>query len=290
MGANPRTRGPAVDDIEHIDDSEYHTTALNEACASGNVKILERLRPNTSDDLAGMLERAAVSADRDSLAYLLDLGANPNDRPDGGSSALDACIRHLGWEDSDRVLYGYGATYQTPGHKVPKSREAIKLLLQHGATWKPERSTLNDTRRILYRLEPEVTVELIGQLLKTEDGASGVRELLRVPRMQQHLAGCRDRLSNVGLTMDGQQRPDVKVAHEPSPSGPAQYDRDRLYEELWSEPAKNVCQRYGISQAALTSVCRKLEIPTPPSGYWAKRHARHTSRPALLPLGFRKRR
>lgn len=47
--------------------------------------------------------------------------------------------------------------------------------------WKPEPSTLNDTRRILYRIEPEVTVELIGQLLNQEEGETGVRELLRVP-------------------------------------------------------------------------------------------------------------
>jgi hypothetical protein len=31
--------------------------------------------------------------------------------------------------------------------------KAIKLLLQHGAMWKPEPSTLNDTRRILYKIE-----------------------------------------------------------------------------------------------------------------------------------------
>jgi ankyrin repeat protein len=130
VGANPRTRGPAVDDVEHIDDPEWHTTALEEACASGNAKLLERLKPSLSDDLASMLDRAAFSAHRDVLAYLLRLGASPNDKPDGGSRALDACIRHLGWEDFDRVRYGYGPTYQTPGHKVSKGREAIKLLLQ----------------------------------------------------------------------------------------------------------------------------------------------------------------
>jgi ankyrin repeat protein len=116
-GANPRSSGPALDDANHVDDSERHTTAMAEACASGNVDVLKRLKPSSSDDLAGMLERAAFSAHRDVLAYLLDLGANPNDRPDGGSSALEACIRHLGWEDFDRVQYGYRANYQTPGYK-----------------------------------------------------------------------------------------------------------------------------------------------------------------------------
>jgi hypothetical protein len=61
-----------------------HTTALHEACASGNVEILKRLKPNSTDDLASMLERAAFHADQHILAYLLDLGTNPNGRPDGG--------------------------------------------------------------------------------------------------------------------------------------------------------------------------------------------------------------
>jgi hypothetical protein len=125
-GANPRSRGPALDDADHIEDAEWHTTALAEACLSGSVESLKRLKPSPTDDLSGMLERAAFSAHRDVLAYLLDLGANPNDRPDGGSTALEACIRYLGWEDFDRIRYGYGADYQTPEHKVSKGREAIR--------------------------------------------------------------------------------------------------------------------------------------------------------------------
>jgi hypothetical protein len=93
------------------------------------------------------------------------------------------------------VRYGYRANYQTPGYKVSKGRDGIKLLLQHGAMWKPDPSTFNDTRRILYRIEPDVTVELIGLLLKNSDGENGVRELLRVPRMRQHVASCERQLA-----------------------------------------------------------------------------------------------
>jgi hypothetical protein len=72
-----------------------------------------------------MFERAAFSAHRDVLAYLLETGTNPNDRPDGRSNALEACIRHLGLEDFDRVRYRYGASanYRTPGHKVSKDAD-----------------------------------------------------------------------------------------------------------------------------------------------------------------------
>jgi ankyrin repeat protein len=204
-GANPRSRGPALDDVDHIDDPEWHTTALVEACVSGNVEVVKRLKPTATDDLASMLEHAASSAHRDILAYLLELGANPNDRPDGGSSALEACIRHIRWEDFDRV-HGDRAIYQTPGHKVSKGRDGIKLLLEHGAMWKPDPSTLDRTRRILYRIEPEMAAELIGLLLKNVDGEQGVRELLRVSRMRRHLASCERQLTLLGLTLDGRRR------------------------------------------------------------------------------------
>lgn len=201
-GANPRSRGPALDDAEHVDDAEWHTTALHEACAFGSVELLKRLRPTRADDLRGMLERAAFSAHREILDYLLDLGAEPNDKPDGGSSALEACIRHLGWEDFDRIRYHYGSHYQTPAYKVPKGRAAIRLLVERGAKWTPEQSSFNDTRRILYRLEPDVAVELIGLLLERDDGEDAARELLRVTRMRQHIASCERQLARLGLTLE----------------------------------------------------------------------------------------
>ena len=47
-GANPRSRGPALDDADHIEDAEWHTTALAEACYSGSVESLKRLKPVVS--------------------------------------------------------------------------------------------------------------------------------------------------------------------------------------------------------------------------------------------------
>lgn len=273
-GANPRSRGPALDDLENAHDPEFQTTALEEAAGSRNVEVLKRLKPNPTDDLASMLDKAAFCADRDTLAYLLELGANPNDRSDGGSSSLDSCIRYLGWEDFDRVRYSYPKTYLTPPSKVSKGRDAIKLLLQHGATWKPDPSTLNATRRILYRLEPEVTVELIGLLLKNENGEAAVQELLRVPRMRQHIAGCQQQLSRIGLTVAGRRL--TKAEMEVRPGPPAwmlRFDRKTLCDEIWSEPTEKVAARYGISGVAIAKVCRCLKIPKPPRGYWAKRAA-----------------
>lgn len=50
-------------------------------------------------------------------------------------------------------------------------------------------------------------------------------------------------------------------------------DRETLFQEVWSEPAATVAQRYGVSGAALAKWCTKLEIPRPQRGYWAKKAA-----------------
>lgn len=48
------------------------------------------------------------------------------------------------------------------------------------------------------------------------------------------------------------------------------YDRNQLYQKVWEEPVKKVAARYGISGVALAKTCRKLRVPLPGRGYWAK--------------------
>lgn len=48
------------------------------------------------------------------------------------------------------------------------------------------------------------------------------------------------------------------------------YDRNTLYEEVWAEAVDTVAKRYGVSGVALAKTCRKLKVPLPGRGYWAK--------------------
>ena len=48
------------------------------------------------------------------------------------------------------------------------------------------------------------------------------------------------------------------------------YERDKLYEEVWSEPVTAVAKRYGVSDVAIHKACKRLQVPVPPRGYWAK--------------------
>ena len=48
------------------------------------------------------------------------------------------------------------------------------------------------------------------------------------------------------------------------------YDRKSLYQEVWSRPMRIVASQYGISDTMLKKICKNMDIPTPPRGYWAK--------------------
>jgi hypothetical protein len=49
------------------------------------------------------------------------------------------------------------------------------------------------------------------------------------------------------------------------------WDREELYEKVWSRPVTHVAKEYGLSDVGIAKVCRKLSIPLPGRGYWAKK-------------------
>ena len=63
------------------------------------------------------------------------------------------------------------------------------------------------------------------------------------------------------------------------------YEREKFYEEVWKEPVLVVANRYGVSNVALAKTCRKLVVPLPPRGYWARIRAgrKPPPRPPLPP-------
>ena len=121
VGANPRSRGPALDDADHADHPEWHRTALEEASPSGKAEILKRLKPSAGDDLGKLLRQAAFHAHHEILPNLLDVGANPNDKPDGGSTALEDCIKYAGIEDSAQCATDWARTSRLLPRSAPSS-------------------------------------------------------------------------------------------------------------------------------------------------------------------------
>jgi hypothetical protein len=46
--------------------------------------------------------------------------------------------------------------------------------------------------------------------------------------------------------------------------------REELYEQVWSVPIWTLCEQYGLSDNGLRKACKRLNVPMPPRGYWAK--------------------
>jgi hypothetical protein len=68
--------------------------------------------------------------------------------------------------------------------------------------------------------------------------------------------------------------------------------REELYKLVWSEPMRVIAPRYGLSDAGLAKICRRLKVPRPGRGYWQRlRVGKRDRRPPLrrLPAGARDR-
>ena len=46
--------------------------------------------------------------------------------------------------------------------------------------------------------------------------------------------------------------------------------RIELYEQIWDTPISLLAKKYGISDVGLAKICRRMDIPRPPRGYWSK--------------------
>lgn len=66
------------------------------------------------------------------------------------------------------------------------------------------------------------------------------------------------------------------------------YRREVLYQEIWNFPVTEVAKKYAVSDVTIHKVCREMEIPTPPVGYWAKKQSgKEVSIPPLPPSSGR---
>jgi hypothetical protein len=196
-GASPRTRGPSLDE-RWADDPECYTTALLEACSKGNLDVLKKLKPDPAiDDLSELLSSVGLSASSEVVTYLLALGANPNNKPNGGSSALDRSFWHLGFGTFDPFPNKRRSTMSD----VSKAFDCMRELAEHGALWRPEdRMALNSVRRALYECEAAVTAQVVKLLAKNRAcSEETLEQLLDVPRMKQHLSALGMKLTSTSV-------------------------------------------------------------------------------------------
>lgn len=199
-GGDPRSRGPCLQK-EYTEDPDCYTSGLEEGSRSENLDVLKKLKPDVKrDNLSKLLDCAALWERKETLEYLLQIGANPNDKPNGASSALDTALRHLGFARLDT----YGSKRLRSKYDIWRALDCVRELLAHGAAWNPNDAyDLNSLRRTLLECEPDVTIELL-QMFRKHNAcpAERVHRLLGTPRMKEHLKAKTDAVLRLGIHLD----------------------------------------------------------------------------------------
>lgn len=289
-GADPRSKGPSLHEWSDETDTDSFTTAIEEVCSKGRLDILKRLRVDpTKDNLQEALKCAAWSCGAQLVEYLLELGVDPNDKPTGGSRALDQCIQRFGyatWRDGPTLRIW----------ELTSEFNCLRQLVKHKARWVPNEDTyyIKDLRRNLLKCDPDVTAELI-KILISNDACSvdTIRRLLFTPRMKSHMEKLEEQLRRMGIVgtkgADDHKSDNSQKESRISERLLRKYSREMLYAEVWEQPIKILCSKYGISDVALAKVCKKLNVPLPGRGYWAKKSAglKVKTRPELPPYPSR---
>ncbi len=200
-GADPRSKGPCLGK-DWTEDPDCYTTGLEEACRPESIDILKKLKPDPKrDNVAELLHNASMWSRSATLQYLLELGFDPNDKANGGSSALDMTLRNL---DFVRIGKSYGSDVLTAVYEVRPILECVRALVSHGAAWRPESGySMNSLRRALEKCRPEVTIELL-RLFREFNAcpAESVHKLLGSPRMREHLKCEEYSLSRLGIHLE----------------------------------------------------------------------------------------
>lgn len=193
-GGDVRSKG-ACWDKDYTEDPECYTSGLSEACDSGNLELIKKLKPDPArDDLAELLHSVAMAGKRDALRYLLELGAPPNNKPNGGSKAFDTAL----WRLDFARMFGEnrGSRYS-----ATEALGCIEELLAHGAIWAPDAYQMNNLRKDLLAYDPGVTIDLL-QLFRKYSAcpAALIHKLIGTPKMKEHVTAHVWQLKQLGLT------------------------------------------------------------------------------------------
>lgn len=278
-------RGSAHEDDNGTED-EFGLSAVYEACARGNVEILKRLGPDPERDDFDELYEASNSR---AVIDLLAKKALP-------SNIGPVIQHHLLWSTFDRWKWS--------------AIDTLERLFEVGVRWTHSSPVeVADLRRCLLKASDSVVVDLM-KLLAWGDRCSPelLKELARTPSM---LA----RMKQVGFIPSSEADPkrfskpqptrsrdvlkkfSVQLPMRPAPPLPAtiwvgsrgssgheiKMGRTQLFERVWSEPVAKLAAEWGISGPGLKKVCRKLQVPVPPRGYWAKLKAGRQLKRERLP-------
>lgn len=285
-GADPHHRVPDLRYSWDDDPDADRSSAIELAVMFGHGRFLKYLSPDP--DLDDFEELWELVRDPDTLDRLFDLRP-----PRDWSKAITRNISRLGWWYGDRG----------------DSRACLERIFEHhwGRLSKLEPRECQDLRRNLLKMESGSSFDwLLQKLAKPRHCDERIfAELVRTPAIRERLN--RSGLSGL-LPPPTVRRTPRRVLHrkpgQPKHQSPNNQEenwfstltpearaailrnlisREQLYEEVWAEPITRVAERYGVSDVAVAKWCRKLDVPRPGRGYWARKCAGQRVRHLPLP-------
>lgn len=269
-GADPHAPAPnpelgISEDPGQEDDDERFVgwSAIEEAASHGHLSILKRLGSDPARDDFDSLYQWARS---ESIVAFLATIQPPRDLTRILSS-------HLWWLVDRFPCIDY------------RSTRTIETVLGCGARWEEaDPGKLAGVRRSLLGVGNDHLKTIVARLGLPEICAPETyHELLRTPRMQERLRALG--LVKKPVTEREKQQVEREKRAEEMARLVCRYDRAKLYEQVWSQPALELAKSFGISGVRLGKICRSLNIPVPPLGYWARvRGGQTVRRPPLPPL------
>jgi hypothetical protein len=257
-GADPHA--PASDTHEQSETEKEEEpsgwSAIEEAASEGHLEILQRLRPDPARDHFDDLYRWAKY---ETIVSFLSTIQKPKD--------ITSILLSQFWWVATPLPFS-----------SPRGTGVIEAVLSCGVCWKEQNPRqLTDIRRSLLKLQ-EYGLRTIMSRLKRPDvcAPETYRALIRTPHMQA-------RLLALGLWKKPVSEAERRKSEVARLLG--RYDRTALYDQVWSRPASEVSKSYGISGVMLGKVCRKLMVPVPPRGYWARvQNGQKIKKPSLPKL------
>lgn len=235
------------------EDEEEHFpgwSAITEAARAGHIDILKRLGPDPAcDDFDDLYEHARYGS---IVAFLLTMQP-PRD-------LTRILLSQLWWVEDPFPYIRIGG----------RGTGVIEAILKCGVRWEERDSEpLSRIRRSLLKLS-NYHLETIMRCLKRPEicAPETYHELVRTPKMQARLISLG--LYKKPITEKEKRRIERENQTNEIRTLLQRYDRKVLYEQVWSEPALTVSKGYGVSSVWLGKVCRLLNVPVPPRGYWAR--------------------
>jgi hypothetical protein len=298
-GADPHAPVPVLEFLGDGDDEEEDDwySAVEQASSGGHGDLLEKLGPDPARDDLDELYRAAANGQ---VVEVLARKGPPAD----GSRIVSVHLQRLGWWWGDRepvkalpALFAAGVRWEwSPAEEIAEVRRS---LLKVGE-W-----IFSDVMELL-AAEGHCSPDVLAELARTEAIRRRMRKArLLPPRPKERTALDPDRptpkqrqmAARFGIELPKPKKPKVE---KPRLAGTERIggwrragrdlrlDRAQLFERVWSVPVDKLAREWGLSGRGLAKACRRLLVPVPPRGYWARVAAgQGVRRPALprLPPG-----